>query len=70
MEEYNCLVRFLDSGGTDERVLSGIIEICARWVMHPFLKGYIGVICLSRIDKGKGDESGFSRGAYMLASFL
>uniref|UniRef100_A0A0M3HEY5 Tudor domain-containing protein n=1 Tax=Ascaris lumbricoides TaxID=6252 RepID=A0A0M3HEY5_ASCLU len=53
MEEYNCLVRFLDSGGTDERVLSGIIEICARHCRRP---PFCLQVCLHGVKPTQGHE--------------
>uniref|UniRef100_A0A914ZXM3 Tudor domain-containing protein n=1 Tax=Parascaris univalens TaxID=6257 RepID=A0A914ZXM3_PARUN len=56
MEEYNCLVRFLDSGGTDERPLSGIIEICARHCRRP---PFCLQMCLHGVKPTQGHEWSF-----------
>uniref|UniRef100_A0A9J2PT63 Tudor domain-containing protein n=1 Tax=Ascaris lumbricoides TaxID=6252 RepID=A0A9J2PT63_ASCLU len=52
-EEYYCRVRFLDSGGTDIRLLSGIIDIYPIHCRRPPL---CLQVCLHGIKPAQGDE--------------
>uniref|UniRef100_A0A914ZCY6 Tudor domain-containing protein n=1 Tax=Parascaris univalens TaxID=6257 RepID=A0A914ZCY6_PARUN len=52
-EEYYCRVRFIDSGGTDIRLLSGIIDIYPIHCRRPPL---CLQVCLHGIKPAQGDE--------------